>query len=135
MSKNNPNEVILDPKSFLVSETDINGLVKFANSDFCKYSEYSLDELLGEPHNIVRHRDMPRAAFKDLWATVKAGKIWKGFVKNATKSGKFYWVFATIYPFKSCDGSAGYISCRKKASESEIIKYTELYKTMAAQER
>lgn len=135
MSKNNPNEVVLDAKSFLVSETDSDGIIKFANDDFCKYAEYSLDELVGEPHNMVRHRDMPRAAFKDLWDTVKQGKIWNGFVKNTTKNGQYYWVFATVYPFKSFDGSSGFISCRRRASEDEIEKYTKLYKTMKAQER
>ncbi len=135
MGKKDPNEIVLEAKSFLVSETDSDGIIKFANDDFCRYAEYSLDELVGEPHNFVRHRDMPRAAFKDLWDTVKQGKTWEGFVKNASKSGKFYWVFATVYPFKSCDGSSGYISCRRKASEDEIEKYTKLYKTMKAQER
>jgi len=135
MSKDNTKEIVLNSKAFLVSETDNKGNIKFANDDFCKYSQFSLDELIGKPHNIVRHRDMPRAAFKDLWNTIKQGKTWKGFVKNRSKNGQHYWVFATIYPFKTCDGSNGFISCRRKASEDEIIKYTALYKTMKAQEK
>ena len=125
--ENNPNELILDDKSFLVSETDEKGIIKFANDEFCKYAEYELDELLGKPHNLVRHPDMPKAAFKDLWDTVQRGERWRGFVKNATKSGKFYWVFATVFPFTSSDGSKGYISCRRKASRKEVEKYTALY--------
>jgi len=124
------NELILDDKSFLVSETDEKGIIKFANDEFCEYAEYTLDELVGNPHNMVRHEDMPKAAFEDLWKTIKSDKRWKGFVKNKTKSGKFYWVFATIFPFTSSDGSKGYISCRRKASRKEIDKYTKLYSEM-----
>ncbi len=124
------NELILDDKSFLVSETDEKGIIKFANDEFCEYAEYTLDELVGNPHNMVRHEDMPKAAFEDLWKTIKSDKRWKGFVKNKTKSGKFYWVFATIFPFTSSDGSKGYISCRRKASRKEIDKYTKFYSEM-----
>ncbi|HZF69676.1 MAG TPA: PAS sensor domain-containing protein, partial [Sulfuricurvum sp.] len=75
--------------------------------------------------------DMPKAAFKDLWDTVKSGKVWKGYVKNATKNGGFYWVFATVYPNIACgDGNSGYMSCRRKASPDEIKKAEALYKTM-----
>jgi aerotaxis receptor len=120
-------ELTLTDKSFLVSETNEQGIIKFANNEFCKYSEYSLEELLGKPHNIVRHPDMPKAVFKQLWSSVKEGKRWRGFVKNKTKNGNFYWVFATIFPFTSSDGSKGYISCRRKASQKEIEKYEDLY--------
>ena len=123
-------EIVLDDYAFLVSETDEKGIIIFANDDFCKIAEYDVDELIGKPHNIVRHKDMPKAAFKDLWKTVKSGKPWKGFVKNATKSGDYYWVFATVFPFTSCDGSKGYISCRRIASRNEIEKYENIYKNM-----
>jgi aerotaxis receptor len=124
------NEILLDTKAFLVSETDSKGIIKFANEDYCNYAEYSLKELLGQPHSIVRHPDMPSIAFKDLWDTIQSGKKWRGFVKNRSKTGKFYWVFATVYPFKSCDGSMGYISCRRRISIKETIKYEALYKSM-----
>ena len=124
------NELILDDKSFLVSETDEKGIIKFANDEFCKYAEFGLDELIGQPHNLVRHPDMPKAAFEDLWRTVKSGSRWRGFVKNKTKSGKFYWVFATVFPYTSSDGSEGYISCRRKASRKEVEKYEVLYAEM-----
>ena len=130
----NNNELILDEKSFLVSETDERGIIKFANDEFCEYAEYSLEELIGQPHNMVRHKDMPKAAFEDLWTTVKSGNKWRGFVKNRTKSGKFYWVFATVFPFTSSDGSKGYISCRRKASKEEVEKYEVLYKQMREKE-
>ena len=123
-------ETVLDDYTFLVSETDAKGNILFANEDFCKIAEYSIDELIGNPHSMVRHKDMPKAAFKSLWDTVQRGETWTGYVKNATKSGGFYWVFATVFPFESCDGSKGYLSCRRKASIEEINKASSLYKTM-----
>ncbi|SKB74747.1 hypothetical protein SAMN06295997_13830, partial [Malaciobacter marinus] len=66
-------------------------------------------------------------AFKNLWDTIQKGDIWTGYVKNATKTGGYYWVFATIYPFESCDGSKGFLSCRRRASEAEIKSANELY--------
>jgi len=123
-------ELKLDLNSFLLSETDEKGIIRFANDEFCKFAGYKLEELIGQPHNLVRHPDMPKAAFEGLWNTVKSGKPWKGFVKNKTKQGDFYWVFATVFPFISCDGSKGYISCRRMASQNEINKYTAIYKNM-----
>ena len=123
-------EVKLSIDTMIVSETDAKGNIIFANSDFCDIAGYTIEELIGKPHNIVRHKDMPKAAFEDLWKTVKSGKPWKGFVKNATKSGDYYWVFATVFPFTSCDGSKGYISCRRIASRNEIEKYENIYKNM-----
>ena len=123
-------ELKLNTDSFLLSETDEKGIIRFANDEFCKFAGYTLGELIGQPHNIVRHKDMPKTAFEDLWKTVKNNQPWKGFVKNRTKSGDFYWVFATVFPFTSCDGSRGYISCRRMASEVEIEKYKNIYKNM-----
>ena len=123
-------ETMLSDNSFLVSETDSKGNIIFANDEFCKIAEYSLDELLGKPHSIVRSPDMPKAAFKDLWDTVKSGNVWSGFVKNNTKSGGYYWVFATVYPFFNDDGEQCYLSCRRKASSEDIYKSIELYRTM-----
>jgi PAS domain S-box-containing protein len=127
-------ETVLDDYAFLVSETDEKGIIRFANDDFCKIAEYALDDMVGQPHNMVRHKDMPKAAFKDLWDTVKKGNIWTGYVKNATKSGGYYWVYATVYPFESCDGSKGYMSCRRKASNDEIAEHEALYKEWRAKE-
>lgn len=124
-------EHILDETDFLVSQTDSKGVITFANEDFCKTAGYTLEELIGQPHSIVRHRDMPKAAFKDLWDTIESGKIWSGYVKNSTKSGGFYWVYATVYPTIACDASDhGYLSCRRKPSEEEIRAAEELYRTM-----
>ncbi|MEA3499388.1 MAG: PAS domain-containing protein [Campylobacterota bacterium] len=121
-------ETVLDEYAFLVSETDSKGIITFANEDFCNIAGYKLEELIGQPHNIVRDPDMPKAAFKSLWDTVQKGDIWTGFVKNSVKGGGFYWVYATVYPFESCDGSKGYLSCRRKPSKAEIAEHEALYK-------
>ena len=128
-------ETVLDKNAFLVSETDLKGIIKFANEDFCKVAGYSLAELLGQPHNMIRHKDMPKKAFKSLWDTVQKGEIWTGYVKNATKNGGYYWVFATVYPFESSDGSKGYLSCRRKPTNEEIQKAEILYAQWKKEER
>jgi aerotaxis receptor len=121
---------MLSLESFLLSETDEKGFIRYANDEFCEISGFSLEELIGKPHNIVRSPDMPKAAFKELWATVKSGNVWQGFVKNRTKNGKFYWVYATVFPF----GKDHYLSVRKMASREEVEKYSKLYATMRASE-
>ncbi|NPA65782.1 MAG: PAS domain-containing protein [Epsilonproteobacteria bacterium] len=131
----NSNEIVLDTKAFLVSETDEKGVITFANDDFCKASGFGIDELIGKPHSIVRHPDMPRAAFKDLWDTIKSGNKWRGFVKNKAKDGRYYWVYATVFPFRTCEGKQGYISCRRTISDMEKEKYEALYKKMREEER
>ena len=128
-------EMILDDFAFLVSETDEKGNILFANDDFCKLAEYTVDELIGKPHNIVRHKDMPKAAFKDLWETVKKDQVWSGFVKNATKSGNYYWVSATVFPTITSDGKKGFLSCRRKATPGEINEHIPIYKDLVAQEK
>jgi PAS domain S-box-containing protein len=124
-------ETILEKNTILVSETDIQGRIIYADATFVKICEYSLEELIGKPHNIIRHPDMPKAAFKGLWETIQSGKIWQGFVKNRTKNNKFYWVYATVFP----NGQGNYISVRKMATREEIEKYEKIYAIMKAQER
>jgi len=126
----NNNEILLDEKSMLVSETDSKGIIVYADDAFVKYSEYSLDELIGKNHNLIRHADMPKAAFKELWNTVKSGNVWQGFVKNSTKSGKYYWVYATVFPF----GKDHYLSVRKMATREEVTKYEGIYQQMRLSE-
>jgi len=123
-------EVLLDERSMLVSETDARGIIVYADEAFVKYSGYTLEELIGKNHNIIRHPDMPRAAFKELWSDVKAGKVWQGFVKNRTKDGGYYWVYATVFPF----GKDHYLSVRKMATREEITKYEATYKQMRSLE-
>ena len=121
-------EVFLDQDTIIVSQTDEKGIVIFANADFCKIAGYDLDELVGKQHNVVRHQDMPKWAFEDLWKTIKAGKIWKGIVKNKTKDGGFYWVNAAVFPSRDVDGTIRYISVRVKPTQEEIENAENLYK-------
>ncbi len=123
-------EVFLDQDTIIVSQTDEKGIVIFANADFCKIAGYDLDELVGKQHNVVRHQDMPKWAFEDLWKTIKAGKIWKGIVKNKTKNGGFYWVNATVFPSRDVDGTIRYISVRIKPTVEEIQNAENLSQIM-----
>ena len=124
-------EYKLKSDDFLVSQTDEKGKILFANDDFCKIAGYKIEELVGKNHNIVRHPDMPKAAFKSLWDTVKQGKIWDGYVKNKTKDGGYYWVYATVYPMHDPVRNARtYLSCRRKPSAKEIADAEALYKTL-----
>jgi aerotaxis receptor len=124
------NEVKMPQEMIIVTETDAKGIIKFANEDFCKIAGYSLEELVGHPHNIVRHNEMPKAAFEDLWKTIQKGNIWKGIVKNKTKNGDYYWVNATAYPSKNPNGELRYISVRVKPTELEVSNAMKLYKTL-----
>ena len=124
------NEVKMPQEMIIVTETDAKGIIKFANEDFCKIAGYSLEELVGQPHNMVRHNEMPRAAFEDLWKTIQKGNIWKGIVKNKTKNGDYYWVNATAYPSKNPNGELRYISVRVKPTELEVSNAMKLYKTL-----
>ncbi len=96
-------KAILD-RFAIVSETDTRGIITYANSKFCEVSGYSLEELIGKPHNIIRHPDMPKEVFKELWDTIKAGQIWQGEVKNRRKDGSHYWVLATVGPLLDSEG-------------------------------
>lgn len=82
----------------IISKTDLKGIITYASKAFCEICGYSEKELLGKPHNIIRHPDMPKEAFKDMWETIKKGNAWKGEVKNKKKNGKYYWVNANISP-------------------------------------
>ena len=123
-------EIQLNKNTMIVSETDEKGNIIYANHDFCEIAGYSKEELIGKPHNVVRHQDMPKAAFSDLWKTVQEGKVWNGIVKNRTKNNDFYWVNATAYPSKTQDGKLRYISIRVCPTREEINKAEALYKTI-----
>jgi len=92
------------PSEILLSTTDLNSHIKYANKSFCDIAGYSLDEMRGNPHNMVRHSDMPKAAFKDLWSSIQAGNSWMGPVKNKCKNGDYYWVNAFVTAIKDSTG-------------------------------
>ncbi|MCP5501386.1 MAG: PAS domain-containing methyl-accepting chemotaxis protein [Leptospiraceae bacterium] len=120
-------EIIIHPSAVLISKTDKKGIITYASPDFLEISEYSVGELLGKPHNMIRHPDMPKEVFKELWDTIKAGRPWNGIVKNHSKNGKFYWVEATISPLWNKDEISGYISVRKVATKEKIQKAEKKY--------
>ena len=115
---------------YLLSETDEKGIVTYASDSFYKIANITEQELIGQPHNIVRHTDMPRAAFKSLWDDVRAKGFWTGYVKNARKGGGFYWVFATVLRSIDKNGNIKYVSIRVKPSREDIQKAQELYATL-----
>lgn len=123
-------ELKLTFEDMIVTETDEKGIITFASHDFCRIAGYTKDELVGKPHNCIRNTFMPKAAFKDLWDTVKSGKTWTGIVVNATKDGGYYWVKANVYPSKNRDGSTKYISVRIMPSSKEIEEAIKLYQTL-----
>lgn len=124
-------EVLLNEHDVLISITDPKGIIKFANKTFCTLAGYSQAELLGMPHNIVRHPDMPKIAFQDLWAVLGEKKVWQGYVKNKTKTGGFYWVKATAFPCIDSRGEVtGYISVRFRPAREAIQRATEAYRKL-----
>ncbi len=127
-------EIKLDKSTMIVSETNKKGIIAYVNDDFCKISGFSKDELIGQPHNMVRHHDMPKLAFKGLWETVKKGETWKGIVKNFCKNGDFYWVSATAFPVMKKNGKIKLISIRTKPTKKEIEKAQKLYKSLRGNE-
>ena len=134
MKKNLPitdNEVLFDSSSAIVSTTDLKGALTYINQDFLDISGFTSDELIGKNHNIVRHPDMPSAAFEDLWATVKSGKPWMGLVKNRCKNGDYYWVDAFVTPLVKNGEITGYESTRVKPSSIRKKCAGALYKKIS----
>jgi PAS domain S-box-containing protein len=113
---------ILD-RFVLLSETDTRGVITYANAKFCEVSGYSREELIGKPHNIVRHPDTPREVFQELWDTIKAGKIWQGEIKNRRKDGSAYWVLATVGPLLDTEGYPyRYVSMRVDITDQKELE-------------
>jgi len=124
------NEITYSKDIMIVSETDTKGNILYANEDFCTIAGYTKDELIGQPHNILRHSDMPKAAFKDLWEHAKADKMWKGIVKNKAKNGDYYWVNATVFSVVKKNGEKRLLSVRIKPTKEEVESAIKLYKTL-----
>ncbi|WP_318373792.1 methyl-accepting chemotaxis protein [Enterobacter sp.] len=123
-------EYSLDDDTTLMSTTDLNSYITHANDTFVQVSGYELHELIGQPHNLVRHPDMPKAAFADMWATLKRGEPWSGIVKNRRKNGDHYWVRANAVPMVRNGKVTGYMSIRSRATPEEIAAVTPLYKAL-----
>ena len=117
----------------LVSTTDVKGRILYMNPVFIEVSGYSREELLGQPHNLIRHPDMPEEAFRDMWATIQAGLPWSAAVKNRRKNGDHYWVMANVTALLDGDQIVGFMSVRTEASRTQIQDAETLYATMRAE--
>jgi len=124
------NEVMLRDGLSIVSETDLKGIIKYANPYFVEISGYTEEGLIGQPQNILRHPDMPVEAFADMWGTIQSGMPWTALVKNRTKSGDFYWVYANVTPVYENGRVIGYMSVRTKPSRDQINEAENLYRLM-----
>ena len=121
-------EVPLSDATLIVSKTDLKGQITYINRDFLEISGFTESELIGQPHNIVRHPDMPTEAFEDLWRTLKADRPWIGLVKNRCKNGDYYWVEAHATPLIENGQKVGYMSVRKKPSRQQVEDTERIYR-------
>ncbi|MDP4030260.1 MAG: SpoIIE family protein phosphatase [Gallionella sp.] len=121
-------EVTLPDGVVIVSKTDLKGVITYCNKAFVEISGRSREEIIGSPHNIVRHPDMPPEVFADLWKTIKANKPWQGLVKNRRKDGSFYWAVSNITPLLANGKAIGYVAFRYKATPGQIESATEAYR-------
>jgi PAS domain S-box-containing protein len=129
-------ERLMRDNDFIVSKTDLKGRITYANEIFIEFSGYSQHELLNTQHNIIRHPDMPRAVFYLLWKTLESGCEFNGYVKNMSKDGGFYWVFANVTPsYNNNNKVIGYYSVRRKPSARAVSAVEPIYKEMLLTEK
>ncbi|MFK7966686.1 MAG: methyl-accepting chemotaxis protein [Burkholderiaceae bacterium] len=126
-------EYSFPPGETLVSTTDLKGRILYCNEPFVIVSGFERAALLGQPHNMIRHPDMPEEAFRDMWATIASGNPWSAPVKNRRADGTHYWVIANVTPLMGANGPTGYMSVRTEASRGEIDAAERLYATMRAE--
>ena len=119
----------------IISRTDLEGTITFANKAFCELSGYNKNELIGTPHSIVRHPDMPKNIFQEMWETIQNNQKWHGFIKNLRKDGRYYWTEAFIEPLFDENGNKiGYMAARKAVSNSDKEIYERKYKELKSKE-
>jgi PAS domain S-box-containing protein len=129
-------QIFMGENDFIVSKTDLKGRITYGNEIFIKMSGYQEVELLGAPHNILRHKDMPAVVFKLLWDRIKAKKAINAYVKNKCKNGDFYWVFTNVTPSFNDKGEViGYYSVRRKPKESAIASIEGIYAALLNAEK
>ncbi|WP_421886398.1 methyl-accepting chemotaxis protein [Methylibium sp.] len=117
----------------LVSTTDLKGRITYCNPAFITVSGYAREELLGQPHNMIRHPDMPEEAFRDMWTTIASGQPWSALVKNRRKDGSCYWITANVTPLMSGDRPTGYMSVRTAPDRADVERAEHLYAVMRAE--
>ena len=118
----------------IVSQTDRDGMITTCNEAFVIMSGFTKEELIGAPHAILRHPDMPRAAYQDLWSTVQQGKRWSGYVKILRADGGYYWVYATVIPKVRNGQILGHTSVRREPSRDKVAEMEKLYAEMVKAE-
>lgn len=129
-------EIRFSKKKFIVSKTDVKGKIIFVNKNLCEISGYSEDELIGAPHNILRHPDMPQAVFYLVWQSLLSGNRISGVVKNLAKDGRYYWVIADFEPKFDAEGKVNALTAFRRAAPDNVIETVEdLYSTMLAIEK
>ena len=116
----------------LISRTDAKGRITFVSTDFCRISEFDPEEMVGKPHNLIRHPDVPPALFADLWATIQGGRPWSGIVKNRARSGNYYWVEANVTPLMRSGQIVGYLSVRRKPTAQQKDEAKPMYARLSA---
>jgi aerotaxis receptor len=116
----------------LITRTDLAGIITYANDAFLASTQYAADEMLGQPHSLVRHPDMPRAVFADIWQTLRKGKSWSGIIKNQRRNGGYYWSRAFVTPVANGSGVTGYMSVRVHASREEVDAAIAVYRQLDA---
>ncbi|MFP8777418.1 methyl-accepting chemotaxis protein [Hydrogenophaga sp. RWCD_12] len=126
-------EFVMPDGVTLVSTTDLTSRITYCNPNFVAVSGYSREELIGQPHNLVRHPDMPEEAFRDMWATLQSGSPWSALVKNRRKNGDHYWVMANATPMMEGGQVTGYMSVRTKPSREQVEAAESLYARMRAE--
>ena len=129
-------ELTFGDHEIIVSKTDTHGKIMYGNELFLRLSGYEEHEIIGAPHNIIRHPDMPKFIFKHLWDTIKAGREVNAYVINKTKNGDYYWVYANVTPsFDKSGNVAGYYSVRRKPSQKALAQVKPLYQRLVNAER
>ena len=123
-------EVPFPKGKYIVSRTDLKGALTYVNDTFVEISGFTREELIGNNHNMVRHPDMPPAAFENLWQTNKGGRPWRGMVKNRCKNGDFYWVEALVVPVRKDTETIGYMSVRTEPTRHQVSEAEALYRQM-----
>lgn len=128
-------ENTFEEDEIIVSKTDMKGRITYANDVFCRVAEMSTKDAIGQPHSLIRHPDMPRAVFKLLWDTVEAGQEIFAYVKNMSKTGKYYWVFAHVTPSYDENGNVnGYHSNRRVPDRDKVEAISGIYKLLLEEE-
>jgi len=135
LPKPNNEEIIIYDDSLLITETDTQGVITYANRRFCKISGYSKEELIGMPHSLTRHPDMPEGLFTAMWKIISAKKIWRGYIKSLSREGKYYWSLMYVQAKLGENNEIiGYTATRRKAYISSLEDVKKRYEELQGKE-